>query len=105
MKVDHAENAHNYSIRNAFAAAVESLLVSNAKPEQVRMLVKTKHETLWSSRVQTGPWMYGFYLDVSGLDRKAEKAIVADVEKFFPALRVKASRKTVSVPRSLKFSF
>jgi hypothetical protein len=97
--------SQQYRRRNAFAAAVESLLLTFSKREQFKLEVKGKFETHEKNRVQTSDWMSGFFMDCTGLDRKAEAAIVEEVKVLFPKLRVLVSRKTVLRPRYVEFSF
>jgi hypothetical protein len=92
-----------YIDRNAFAAAVESLVRSYASPE----------EYLWNkpsgldkgSRVRTGQWVYGFHMECEGLNRKAESNIIRQAVRLFPRLHVSVLRKTTLRNRYVEFSF
>jgi hypothetical protein len=103
---NHFDNTRTYARRNAYAAAVQSLVNGIANSEQREVAVNEKHgPAMTTARVQTTDFMYGFFLELDGLDRKVEQAILAEAKKMFPALRAEVQRKTVRYPRYAKFSF
>jgi hypothetical protein len=97
------DHSQGYRRRNAYAAAIESLVRSCAKPEQNK-LAPDKNGFEFC-RVQTSEWVYGFFMDCTGLDRKTEGAILDEVDVMFPKLKSQVMRKTTSRSRYVEFSF
>jgi len=103
---EHAYYRQQYTRRNAFAAAVSSLVRSFAKEEQRTYTESRKGNLSFEvDRVSTSDWMSGFHMVCEGLDRSAEQNIIAEVKALFPRLRIEVVRKTINHPRFVSFSF
>ena len=102
---DLAYQRKQYSRRNAFAAAVQSLVLSHAKEGQRTYLRSSRGGAFETSRIETSDWMSGFTMCCEGLDRRAENAILAEVRALFPRLRIEVVRKTINHPRFISFAF
>jgi hypothetical protein len=102
---DLAHTRQQYTRRNAFAAAVQSLVFSFAKHNQQQYLRSGRGGAFETPRVETGDWMSGFHMVCEGLDRSAEVNILTEVKALFPRLRIEVVRKTINHPRFISFSF
>lgn len=102
---DLAYQRQQYTRRNAFAAAVQSLVLSHTKEGQRTYLRSTRGGAFETGRVETSDWMSGFHMVCEGLDRRAETNILAEVKALFPRLHIEVVRKTINHPRFISFSF
>ena len=98
------DNSKHYAKRNAIAAALDSLIKSNV-PVEKRAVKSGFDLNVEEDRIHTGPWMFGCWMDVTGLTKITEKHIVGAMTDLMPGLRVKTFRKTLSAPRIIEFSF
>lgn len=98
------DNHHNYAKRNAIAAALTSIVKSYV-PVEDRTVKSGFDLNVEQERVRTGDWMFGVFIDVTGLTKTTEKRIVRTMALLMPSLRVKTYRKTIYQPRIVEFSF
>jgi hypothetical protein len=97
-----SDNYRYYTKRDAIAAALTSILEANVSASN--RMVKDGFG-VERHRVQTGPWMFGCFADVTGLSKATEKRIVKTMVDLMPDLRIKTHRKTIYQPRTVVFSF
>jgi hypothetical protein len=82
--------------RNAAMAAVASLVEAHGIKLSLGGLL---------TRVQSTQWLYGFYVDLNGVSKKVEEALVADIADVLNQNAViKTHRKTADVARHLSIS-
>ena len=103
-----ADYSQGYRHRNAYAAGVTALLRAHADQKQFERYVpatKTQSGEYYTSRVEISAWVYGFHMDCTDLDRKAENGVIENAKVLFPKLRATVNRKTTLRPRYVEFIF
>jgi hypothetical protein len=91
--------------RNALASMVRTLIVMRSGDKDTFERKGTYYSGMKNDRVEVGPWIGGFHVDLTGMTRKTEKAVLADLKVLAPNVSVEVSRKSKHYPRALSIAF